>query len=86
VTNDSRATRKIKKQEPRKFFNVGAKNLTELERYLKLIILVQGGRRERIMEKREVDRSGKNNVEMRSIKLTYIYFIGVLPDLFYTHT
>jgi len=47
VTNDSRATRKIKKQEPRKFFNVGAKNLTELERYLKLIILVQGGRRER---------------------------------------
>lgn len=38
------------------------------------------------MEKREVDRSGKNNVEMRSIKLTYIYFIGVLPDLFYTHT
>ena len=47
MTNDSRATRKIKKQEPRKFFNVGAKNLTELERYLKLIILVQGGRRER---------------------------------------
>ena len=38
------------------------------------------------MEKREVDRSGKNNVEIRSIKLTYIYFIGVLPDLFYTHT
>jgi len=38
---------KSKKQEPRKFFNVGAKNLTELERYLKLIILVQGGRRER---------------------------------------
>lgn len=39
MTNDSRETRKIKKQEPRKFFNVGAKDFTKLEMHLKFFYL-----------------------------------------------
>ena len=38
------------------------------------------------MEKREVDRSGKNNVEMRSIKLTYIFILLIYSQIFSTHT
>lgn len=39
-----------------------------------------------MMEKKEVDRTGKNNVEKRSIKLTYIFILLVYSQNFYTHT
>lgn len=39
-----------------------------------------------MMEKKEVDRTGKNNVEKRSIKLTYIFILLVYSQNFYTRT